>query len=72
MHLLSKEKGRGFISVIYKNETEAEPQEGEEYFLKTVVLYGFKHATASKRRIVFKENICTLKKILNPLNNYCI
>lgn len=60
-HLLSKEKSRGFISMIYKNKTEAEPQEGEEYFLKNVS-YGRKHATASKKRTVFNKNIYTLKK----------
>lgn len=60
-HLLSKEKRRGFISVIYISKTEAEPQEGEEYILKNVP-YGRKHATASKKRTVFSKNIYTLKK----------
>lgn len=61
-HLLSsKKKRRGFISVIYKNETEAELQEGG-YILKNSVSYGLKHVPTSKKKIVSNKKIYTLNK----------
>lgn len=48
--------------MLYKNETKAELQEGEEYFFLNVDPYGLKHAKASKRRIVLNRNIYAFKK----------